>query len=1015
MLWGLIGQGYICEVCNFVVHERCMKTVVSCCSTVASSQIKNPMPHCWVEAHTKRKFCNVCRKRIEDGSLTIRCSVCEYCVHAECQEFSISDCRECATYVPDQSVRDVVLQHHWREGNLPANASKCHWCRKSCFSAECLTGMRCEWCQMNVHASCLKHVPRECHLGALKSIMLPPSCVNIPRTDVPMETIIGVSNRLNYSSFLYGAGNNASSTGGAPQQGPGNAALASQASQSSLNAPGTSGATPTTPQQQQHQGRGRAQTGAERADMSPRGDNIVDSNQVSLYYQQQIEELLARGADSKDEEMVRVYDGNSSIRKRSFRLVSVHKQSTRDALVAACLRAFYMHDNVAHYALIDITESPHGGANESRELRDPPRDPANQSDNQQLAPVAQLCESAKRVQARMAATQSKQQQAAMPASMLQANKLPAVLLRYRPPDSFAGTIKVYPGRLNVTHTELTYCEVLVTSDTSVDDIMRDALDKFRLRERFDLARYRLVEVSLDKGSSVHERTMDNQECPWEIIKNVARESVRQKEMTRFYLQQQDEVYCSSVAIFVGNLPTNLSQKQYESMIMGHLSKPYRFKQINPIYYEYGSCVITYDNADIAVKAFYMLREAQIRYGDELRSPVVLLLPNIVPEMIPEGVRPLLVFVNVKSGGCQGLELITSFRRLLNPYQVYDLENGGPLPGLYVFRNVRDYKILVSGGDGSVGWVLQCLDNVGQDSECQSPPCAIIPLGTGNDLARVLRWGSGYTGTEDPINFLKDIIDAEEVILDRWTVVFHSDEPSKQEFPSSLKVTPGAGSGAEDNAAIFVMNNYLGIGLDADLCLGFHNERVENPDKFNSRLHNKGVYVKQAIRKMVNKSTGTTNLHKVLRLEVDGKNVPLPHVEGIIILNILSWGSGANPWGPETDDRFAKPTHHDGMLEVVGLTGIVHMGQIQSGISRAIRIAQGGRIRIRLNTDTPIQVDGEPWFQSACEINIIRSALKAIMLRKIKMKRRNTEPSINQEIECATAAAAAAASATNQQG
>lgn len=77
--------------------------------------------------------------------------------------------------------------------------------------------------------------------------------------------------------------------------------------------------------------------------------------------------------------------------------------------------------------------------------------------------------------------------------------------------------------------------------------------------------------------------------------------------------------------------------------------------------------------------------------------------------------------------------------------MYDLENGGPLPGLYVFRKIRDYKILVSGGDGSVGWVLQCLDNVGQDSECQSPPCAIVPLGTGNDLARVLRWGSGYTG------------------------------------------------------------------------------------------------------------------------------------------------------------------------------------------------------------------------------------------------------------------------------
>ena len=39
-------------------------------------------------------------------------------------------------------------------------------------------------------------------------------------------------------------------------------------------------------------------------------------------------------------------------------------------------------------------------------------------------------------------------------------------------------------------------------------------------------------------------------------------------------------------------------------------------------------------------------------------------------------------------------------------QVFDLDNGGPLLGLYVFRYVKDYKILVCGGDGTVGWVLQ---------------------------------------------------------------------------------------------------------------------------------------------------------------------------------------------------------------------------------------------------------------------------------------------------------------------
>lgn len=44
------------------------------------------------------------------------------------------------------------------------------------------------------------------------------------------------------------------------------------------------------------------------------------------------------------------------------------------------------------------------------------------------------------------------------------------------------------------------------------------------------------------------------------------------------------------------------------------------------------------------------------------------------------VCPLLVFVNPKSGGLKGRELLHSFRKLLNPHQVFDITNGGPVAG-----------------------------------------------------------------------------------------------------------------------------------------------------------------------------------------------------------------------------------------------------------------------------------------------------------------------------------------------
>ena len=69
---------------------------------------------------------------------------------------------------------------------------------------------------------------------------------------------------------------------------------------------------------------------------------------------------------------------------------------------------------------------------------------------------------------------------------------------------------------------------------------------------------------------------------------------------------------------------------------------YKFQQIGPIYYEYGSLIITYDKADIAVKAFYKLRDSsypeQKKDEKEDKNLLVLLLPSISDAYLDPGVK-----------------------------------------------------------------------------------------------------------------------------------------------------------------------------------------------------------------------------------------------------------------------------------------------------------------------------------------------------------------------------------------
>lgn len=90
-------------------------------------------------------------------------------------------------------------------------------------------------------------------------------------------------------------------------------------------------------------------------------------------------------------------------------------------------------------------------------------------------------------------------------------------------------------------------------------------------------------LSNDSNLAVSERIMEIMEQPWERLKAVARDSIRQMEMTRFYLQQKKDPHGTSIALFVGNLPPNLSQRQYETILTDILGRGLYFISFKNLY------------------------------------------------------------------------------------------------------------------------------------------------------------------------------------------------------------------------------------------------------------------------------------------------------------------------------------------------------------------------------------------------------------------------------------------------
>nr|CDJ83755.1 Protein kinase C and Diacylglycerol kinase and Diacylglycerol kinase accessory region domain containing protein [Haemonchus contortus] len=352
-------------------------------------------------------------------------------------------------------------------------------------------------------------------------------------------------------------------------------------------------------------------------------------------------------------------------------------------------------------------------------------------------------------------------------------------------------------------------------------------------------------------------------------------------------------------------------------------------------------------------------------------------------------QPLIVFVNPKSGGNKGSKALHTLCWLLNPRQVFDITSlKGPKFGLEIYRKlVTQLRILVCGGDGTVGWVLQTLDSLNWPAY---PPMAIMPLGTGNDLSRCMGWGGTFS--DEPLSQLLQAIFHETTVthLDRWRIHVSPNETCAMDTSDELS------DAVQSSLPLTVMNNYFSIGADAHVALQFHHSRSANPQMLNSRLKNRIAYGGLGTIDLFKRTW--KDLSEYIYLECDGVDIT-PRIKElklhcILFHNITYYAGGTTPWGSEVTADSVKPSCCDGRIEVLGFTTAT-LAALQMG-GKGERLAQCSQVSVTTYKAIPMQVDGEPCLLAPSHIHLSYHSKVPMLKREKKIActpnliRRNTK-------------------------
>ncbi|GAB2219158.1 hypothetical protein Droror1_Dr00006789 [Drosera rotundifolia] len=396
--------------------------------------------------------------------------------------------------------------------------------------------------------------------------------------------------------------------------------------------------------------------------------------------------------------------------------------------------------------------------------------------------------------------------------------------------------------------------------------------------------------------------------------------------------------------------------------------------------------------------------------------------------------PLVVFINSKSGGRRGPELKQRLVQLMGEEQVFDLKEVKPdefvqyglgsleqlaANGDQCAKETREkIRVVVAGGDGTVGWLLGSLGELNKQGREPIPPVSVIPLGTGNDLSRSFGWGGSFplawkSAVKRSIHRASN---GPICRLDSWQVLITMPAGGVLKLPYSLKSTEECtldkGLVTQDplpekvNCFGGVFYNYFSIGMDAQVAYGFHHLRNERPYLAQGPIANKLIYSGYSCTQgwfftPCVSTPGLRGLNNITRIHIkrvgsaEWEQIRVPsNVRSIVCLNLHNYASGRHPWGnlsPEYLEKrgFVEANADDGLLEIFGLKHGWHATFVMVELISAKHIAQAAAIRFEVRggdwTQSFMQMDGEPWKQPLDQefstyVEIKRVPHRSLMIR-----------------------------------